>query len=261
LTEEIVVGRVEGKVVLISGASRAGGQGLAEAQLLAREGARVVLGDIRDSDGEAAAQSIRDAGGEAFYVHLDVTSGDDWTAAVASAEERYGALHGLVNNAGIFTLSDWEACTVEEMNLATGVNVIGAFNGIKAALPAMRRAGSGSIVNTSSTVVNGGQPGIVAYQMTKAAILGLTRSAAASFGAEAIRVNAICPGLIFTPMVDDAAVEGGFDPSSYESSSQVLTMRATGDDVAPLVLYLISDEARYHTGDVLNVDGGMSMGA
>jgi NAD(P)-dependent dehydrogenase (short-subunit alcohol dehydrogenase family) len=170
------VGRLDGKVALISGAAR--GMGASEADLFAREGAKVVLGDILDDVGEATLRAIRERGGEATYVHLDVTAEEQWRAAVALAEDRYGKLNILVNNAGIpqprVSLEDM---TEEQWDRVMAVNLKGTFFGTKTAIPALRRAGGGSIINTSSTagiVASGG----AAYGASKGGVRLLTKTVA-----------------------------------------------------------------------------------
>ena len=150
------MGRLDGKVALISGGAR--GQGAAEAQLCAREGAKVVFGDLLDAEGRQVEGSIRAAGGEATYVHLDVTNEASWRAAVETAVSRYGALHVLVNNAGMYIRKRIEETTEDDLGQILAVNVKGVFLGVKHALPAMRRAGGGSIINISSVAGLVGNP-------------------------------------------------------------------------------------------------------
>src|SRR5262249_35596831 len=150
------MGRLDGKVALISGGAR--GQGAAEAKLFAGEGAHVVLGDVLDEDGHHVEAEIRAAGGAATYVHLDVTREDDWRAAVTLAEHTYGRLNVLVNNAGIVIRKSIEETTEDDLDRILAVNLKGVFLGTKHAIPAMRRAGGGSIINISSTAGLGGGP-------------------------------------------------------------------------------------------------------
>ena len=150
------MGRLDGNVALISGGAR--GQGAAEAQLCAREGAKVVFGDLLDAEGRQVEGSIRAAGGEATYVHLDVTNEASWRAAVETAVSRYGALHVLVNNAGMYIRKRIEETTEDDLDQILAVNVKGVFLGVKHALPAMRRAGGGSIINISSVAGLVGNP-------------------------------------------------------------------------------------------------------
>lgn len=144
-----MAGRTSGKVALITGAAR--GQGAAEADLFCREGARVVLTDVRDTEGEHRAQALRDAGHEAIYRHLDVSSAQDWDAAIGDAEAEFGSLDVLINNAAIVNFSGVSDSSDEEWSEALAVNQTGVFLGLRAASRSMRRAGSGSIVNISST--------------------------------------------------------------------------------------------------------------
>src|SRR5215831_15822184 len=160
------MGRLDGKVALISGGAR--GQGAAEAKLFAREGAHVVLGDVLDEEGRRVEAEIRTAGGDATYVHLDVTREDDWRAAVALAEHTYGRLNVLVNNAGIVIRKAIEETTEDDLERILAVNLKGVFWGTKHAIPAMRRAGGGSIINISSTAGLVGSPyGSASYTATK----------------------------------------------------------------------------------------------
>ena len=183
--------RMQGKVVLISGAAR--GQGAAHARRLAAEGASVLCTDVLDELGQATAARIRNGGGDAQYMRLDVRLNGDWVAAVAFAEDRWGKLDVLVNNAGIVELADAQECSDDEWDDVIAVCQSGAFRGTRAVLPALKRAGGGSIVNISSVMAVRGSWGYVAYQAAKSAVLGITRSTAKTFGVDGIRANAICP--------------------------------------------------------------------
>ncbi len=180
------MGRLDGKVAIISGGAR--GQGATEARMFAREGAKVVLGDVLDEQGKQVEAEINESGGEATYVHLDVTREDDWRAAVESAVSRYGKLDVLVNNAGILIRKGLEETTVEDWDRIMGVNAKGVFLGTKQAIPAMRRAGGGSIINISSTAGLVGSPnGSPSYTATKGAVRLLTKSTAIQYAKEGIR--------------------------------------------------------------------------
>ncbi|MBM3223310.1 MAG: glucose 1-dehydrogenase [Candidatus Tectomicrobia bacterium] len=247
------MGRLDGKVVLISGAGR--GQGAAEARMFAREGAKVVLGDVLDDEGRAVAADIRATGGEATYVHLNVTSEDDWRAAVATAERTYGRLTGLVNNAGILIRSKIEETTEDEWDRIMAVNVKGVFLGTKHALPAMRRAGGGSIINISSTAGLVGSPGeTAAYTATKGAVRLFTKATAVQHAKENIRCNSVHPGPIATDMIKDTLE----NPAMWEQRLRRLPMGRVGtpEDIAYGVLYLASDESSFVTGSELVIDGG-----
>jgi NAD(P)-dependent dehydrogenase (short-subunit alcohol dehydrogenase family) len=245
-----MAGRLEGKVALISGAAR--GQGASHAELFVAEGARVVLGDVLEKEMAFVADELRDAGGEAEAIRLDVTSSDDWAGAVALAEERFGRLNVLVNNAGIID----EGGAVDEPEWAwdrvIAVNQTGMFLGMKHAVPAMRRAGGGSIVNISSTLGVVGADDYIAYQASKGAVRQMTRSAALSYARAGIRVNAVCPGFITTPMTD------ALDDEIHEHDIGMTPMGRAGRpiEVSWAVVFLASDESSFVTGTDVVVDGG-----
>jgi NAD(P)-dependent dehydrogenase (short-subunit alcohol dehydrogenase family) len=247
------MGRLDGKVALISGGAR--GQGAAEAQLFAREGAKVVFGDILDAEGRQVEAGIRAAGGEATYVHLDVTNEASWRAAVDTAVGRYGALHVLVNNAGIYIRKRIEETTEDDLDQILAVNVKGVFLGVKHALPAMRRAGGGSIINISSTAGLVGNPtGSPIYTTSKGAVRLFTKATAMQHARENIRCNSIHPGPIDTAMLDEVA--GG--RSEGMLGRVPLGRVGTVEDIAYGVLYLASDESSFVTGSELVIDGGMT---
>ncbi len=244
--------RLEGKVALISGGAR--GMGAAEARLFASEGAKVVLGDVLEAEGQQVEAEIAEAGGEAVFVQLDVTSEADWQRAVDAALERFGGLHILVNNAGIWDGGNVEAQTVEGWDRTMDINAKGVFLGTKAAIPAMRESGSGSIVNISSTAGITGSAGSTAYNASKGAVRILTKSTAVQYAAEGIRCNSVHPGPIDTQMIREAFP----DDDVRNARISVLPMGRMGemDDVAKGVLFLASDEASYMTGSELVIDGG-----
>ena len=245
--------RLEGKVALISGGAR--GQGAVEAKLFAREGAKVVFGDILDESGKQLEAEIHEAGGEAAYVHLDVTREDDWRTAVNTAIDRYGKLDILVNNAGILIRKGIEDTTEEDWDRIMGVNAKGAFLGTKHSIPAMRQAGGGSIVNISSTAGLVASPsGSASYTASKGAVRLLTKSTAVQYAKEGIRCNSIHPGPIDTDMIQETLT----DPAKLEERMQRLPMGRVGtaDEIAYGVLYLASEEASFVTGSELVIDGG-----
>ena len=246
-----MAGRLEGKVALISGSAR--GQGAAEAAAFAREGASVVVSDVLDGLGRATAA---DLGDRARYVHLDVTNDDDWRAAVAEAEQSFGHLDILVNNAGIGIPPHALLATTEEQHqLTMGINLDGVWRGIRAAVPAMRRAGGGSIVNISSIDGIVGVAYMASYVASKFAVAGLTKAAALELGRDNIRVNSVHPGVIATPMLDGASPEIR-DRLDRLMQHQPIARVGRPEEVANVVLFLASDEASYITGTGIVVDGG-----
>lgn len=241
--------RFTGKVVLISGGAR--GQGAAEARLLVAEGARVVLSDVLEAEGRALADALGDA---ACFLRQDVTVEADWTRAVAAAEAM-GGLHGMVNNAGIFrpaTLLETDAALFEQH---MRVNQLGCFLGMKAVVPAMERAGGGSIVNISSTAGLRGSAGAIAYSGTKWALRGMTKAAAIDLAPRRIRVNSVHPGPIDTEMI-----KAWSDEQRATRIGQIPMGRmGTAEEVARTVLFLLSDDSAYMTGAELAIDGGVSL--
>ena len=246
--------RLEGKVALISGGAR--GQGAVEAKLFASEGASVVIGDILDDAGRQIEAEIAESGGSATYVHLDVTSESQWNDAVSAAVERYGKLDILVNNAGILIRAGVEDTTEEDWDRIMGINGKGVFLGTKAAIPAMREAGGGSIINISSIAGMQGSPGASAYSATKGAVRILTKSTAVQYAKEGIRCNSVHPGLIYTDMTKDTLDT----PEGEREWRARVPMGYIGvaEDVAKGVLFLASDESSYMTGSELVIDGGIT---
>jgi 3alpha(or 20beta)-hydroxysteroid dehydrogenase len=245
------MGRLEGKVALISGGAR--GIGATAARLFASEGASVVLGDVLDGDAKATADEI---GANALALRLDVTSEEDWAAAVAEAEARFGRLDVLVNNAGILAFGTIEGTSPEDFMRIVRVNQLGAFLGLRAAVPAMRRAGGGSIVNVSSVEGITGGPALAAYASTKFAVRGLTKVGAVELGPHKIRVNAVCPGGIDTPMVRGSGTEGMDLDALF--AGVPLGRAGRPDDVANVMLFLASDDSSYCNGAEFVVDGGVA---
>ena len=245
--------RLAGKVALISGGAR--GMGAVEARLFAREGCRVVLGDVLDAEGKGVEADIAKAGGEAVYVHLDVTREADWTGAVDTAVSRFGKLDILVNNAGVGGPGRVEDVTLAEWNRVMDINSTGVFLGTRAALGAMRRAGGGAIVNISSQLglvgVDNSSP---QYQASKGAVRLLTKATAIQYAKEGIRANSVHPGPIVTPMTEARRA----DPATRALTVSRIPLGRYGEpeDVALGVLYLASDESSFVTGAELVIDGG-----
>ena len=247
--------RLEGKVAIITGGAR--GQGEAEARLFAREGAKVVIGDVLDEEGIKVAAQISESGGEAIFVHLDVTSEEDWRRAIETAVSRFGKLNVLVNNAAIWRLGMVEHITSEEWDAVLDVNAKGAFLGTRGAIPEMRKAGGGSIINISSTSGMVGSRMSAAYGASKGALRLFTKATAVQYGKEGIRANAIHPGPVDTPMAE--YITEVTSRSLEESmSSTALGRRAKPEEIAYGALYLASDESSFVTGSDLVIDGGVT---
>ncbi|PKB74376.1 MAG: cyclopentanol dehydrogenase [SAR202 cluster bacterium Io17-Chloro-G8] len=244
--------RLENKVALISGGAR--GMGAVEAKLFAEEGAKVIIGDILEEEGRKVEAEIDEAGGECVFVSLDVSSEEAWQNAVNEAVSRYGKLDILVNNAGIYRAHNVEETTSDEWNQVMGINAKGVFLGTKHAIPAMRDAGGGSIVNISSVAGLVGSRATSAYNASKGAVRLLTKSTAIQYASDGIRANSVHPGTIETPMTE------GFlaDPSMRQDRMDRTPIGRLGkpEDVAYGALFLASDEASFMTGSELVIDGG-----
>ena len=246
--------RLQGKVALITGAAR--GQGAAEARLFPQEGAKVVLADVADQDGTIVAAEIAEAGGDALYVHLDVTSEDEWDAAVRAAVASFGKLDILVSNAGIWRRGHVLETSSEQWDEIMGVNAKGVFLGTKAAIPEMRKAGGGSIINISSTAGLVGSRTSSAYSASKGAVRIFTKSTAVQYAAEGIRANSIHPGPIDTDMGDQVWPDA--DSRKAAVARTALSRIGTAQDIAYGALYLASDESSFVTGSELVIDGGVT---
>jgi 3alpha(or 20beta)-hydroxysteroid dehydrogenase len=261
-------GRLAGKVALISGAAR--GQGASEARLFVNEGANVVLGDVIDDELRAVVDEINGTHpGAAVATHLDVTSPDDWAAAIASVEGHFGGLHVLVNNAGITSerfggLVDIENMSLEAWNGLLAVNLTGTFLGMRSSIPLIRATvaghhatnprATGSIVNISSAQAIRPSPRQANYAASKWGVRGLTKVGASELG-PTIRVNSVHPGPIDTPMIHDSLVNN-LDVLDALIADTPLRRVGTAEEVADLVLFLASDESSYCTGSEFLIEGG-----
>jgi 3alpha(or 20beta)-hydroxysteroid dehydrogenase len=250
------MGRLENKVVLVTGGAR--GLGAATAEVMVAEGATVVLADVRPDEGKTQADRL---GERATFVEHDVTSEDGWNTLVAGVVAAHGRLDVLVNCAGVLTIGPLVTSTAAEFQRVTAVNQFGVYLGMRAVLPAMIEAGSGAIVNISSLDGVAGMPYEAIYSATKHAVIGLTRSVAMEVAAKGIRVNAVCPGLMPTPMVAEADLSALGDVDLSGIVDQIPMKRpAEVVEVARVVAFLASDEASYVTGAELLVDGGWHAG-
>jgi 3alpha(or 20beta)-hydroxysteroid dehydrogenase len=239
--------RLSGRTVIVTGAAR--GQGASHAQRLAGEGARVLACDILDDEGKATAHRLQQAGLEVEYLHLDVTSPDDWARAIDQARTTTGRLDVLVNNAGVIHVNPLVDERPEDWHATLAVNTTGPLLGIQAGVPLMRDGGGGSIINVASIFGVVGAPGYVAYCASKAGLIALTKTAALELAADRIRVNAICPGGVSTPM-NEHEKEGGVIPQTP------LARRAQVSEISGAVAFLACDDSSFTTGTELIVDGG-----
>ncbi|MCO5090732.1 SDR family NAD(P)-dependent oxidoreductase [Bosea sp. (in: a-proteobacteria)] len=261
--------RLENKIALVTGA--AGGIGAATARSMAQEGARVVIADISDQAGEVVARDLRQGGADAFFVHLDITREDDWTAAIETTLSRHGGLDTLVNNAGLYLGKSLEDAVLSEWYKICAVNLTGVVLGTKIALPALRERArtspqGSSIVNMSSIAGIKGSSVDPLYSMTKGGVTMFTKATAIEFGRKGyrIRVNSVHPDAVQTDMTARYQRDkvGKDDPAALESYRQAIAASlpiqrlATPEDVAAAVVFLASDQAGFMTGSSLVVDGG-----
>jgi NAD(P)-dependent dehydrogenase (short-subunit alcohol dehydrogenase family) len=245
--------RLSGKVALVSGS--ASGMGQSEATIFAREGAKVIVADVLEAEGKQVADKIVSGGGQARFVKLDVTSEAEWDAAVKAAVSAFGKLDVLVNNAGISGTYDPDMLSSAAWDKVMSVNAKGVFLGMKSAIPVMKKAGGGAIVNISSISGFVGQDGVhMAYNASKGAVRIMTKTAAVQFAGDGIRVNSVHPG--FMPPMRTSKTSA--DPTWRAKMLGAVPMKREGrvEEVAHAVLFLASDEASYITGTELVVDGG-----
>ncbi|MGH1505412.1 MAG: glucose 1-dehydrogenase [Acidimicrobiales bacterium] len=241
------MGRLDDKIALITGGAR--GQGAAEAELFAAEGATVYITDVLDDEGQATADRLGDA---VTFLHHDVTSEDDWNGVVGGIVEEHGRLDVLVNNAGIFRTTSLFNTSLDAWQQMLDINQTGVFLGLRTGGAVMRDQGSGSIVNISSIAGLAGTSGAHAYAATKWAVRGMTKSAALELAGDGVRVNSVHPGIIETAMLDEFA-------GSLSRVRENIPFGRTADasEVANVVLFLASDEASYCSGHEFVVDGAL----
>jgi len=251
-------GRVAGKVVVVTGAAQGIGRGCAE--MLARQGARVVVGDTQQEKGQAVVAAIQAAGGEALFRRTDVVHEDQCAALIAAAVEAFGRLDALVNNAGWFPRATLEETTTALWDDILNVNLRGPFYCCKHAVPRLRASGGGSIVNIGS--INGVQalPNLVAYGAAKGGLLTMTRTLAGAYAPERIRVNYVIPGWVLTDTERALHSAQGVGDEELQRAGAALPLgrHQTPEDTAYAVVYLVSDESSQVTGTTLHVDAGAS---
>ena len=244
--------RFEGKVAFITGSGR--GMGAVEAKMFAAEGASVVVSDVDAGAGKKVVAEIVEAGGKAAFVKLDVTSEAEWKAAIAETQKQFGKLDIMVNNAGIFVATVIEKTPEAEWDRVLDINAKGTFFGVKHAIPAMRQAGGGAIVNISSGAGIVGNAMEGAYTASKGAVRLFTKSAALQGAKDGIRVNSVHPGTTDTEMV--ASLLADKEYQKWVKETLPLGRVGKAEEVAKVVLFLASDDASYVTGAEFIVDGG-----
>ena len=256
------MGRVSGKIALVTGGASGIGRGCAE--VLAREGATVVVTDVQQALGKDCVATIEAAGGTAIFLPHDVTSEDVWIDVIAQVKDRFGRLDILVNNAGIGLSGPVTEMSLADWRRQQAINVEGVFLGCKHALPLMRAGGGGSIINISSVAGLTAAPNLAAYSATKGAVRLFSKSVAMECAAlkDGVRVNSVHPGIIETPIWDSISggMPGGANRIDLDAVTQVATplgFKGLPEDIALGVLYLASDDSRYVTGSELVIDGGM----
>ena len=250
------MGRLDGKVALITGGAR--GMGKSHVQHFVAEGARVVFGDILDDRGQAVAAGLGED--SCRYLHLDVTSEPDWAAAVAAAAGAFGQLDVLVNNAGVLKFASIAEMPLTEFRRILEVNAVGCWLGMKAVIEPMKAAGGGSIVNISSIEGFTGAAGLSAYSASKFAVRGMTKVAAQELGQFGIRVNSVHPGGVLTRMTLEQA--GTYDQADGAAFLKSLPISRFAEpvEISRLVAFLASDDSSYSTGSEFVADGGILSG-
>lgn len=248
--------RFKGKVAVVTGA--ASGIGRAAAVAFAREGAAVVIVDKNREQGEEVAKEIQEQGGDALYVHTDITQETEVQAMVENVTGHWGRLDILVNNAGIYYQADVVHTPSDVWNSVLDVNLTGAFLCTKHAVPAMVRGGGGAVINVASEAALVGIKGQVAYNVSKGGMIALTRSCAVDLAEQGIRVNCVCPGTTETPLVREAVNRAPDPVAARRALEEIrpLNRLGTPEEIASAILYLAGSEVGYATGAILSVDGG-----
>jgi 3alpha(or 20beta)-hydroxysteroid dehydrogenase len=243
--------RLEGKVALVTGGARGIGEGIV--RRFVAEGAKVMISDVLDAEGQALAEELGQA-----YIHLDVTQRGEWDAAIAATEAKFGKLDTLVNNAGVLIFKRLDDLSEAEMRRILDINLLGTIIGSQAAIPALERAGGGSITNMSSADGISGANSLTVYCASKFGVRGFTKALALELGHRGIRVNSIHPGGIMTPMANP----GGYAKEDYDKGFWIYPAQKSGEpsDIAAAAAYLASEDARYCMGTELSVDGGLNAG-
>ncbi|AGM06032.1 SDR family NAD(P)-dependent oxidoreductase [Amycolatopsis keratiniphila] len=247
-------GRLDGKVALITGAT--GGIGQATAELFAREGASLVVTDISQDTTDELAARLEAEGTDALAVRLDVSSPENWSAAIELTRRHFGRLDILVNIAGVLDWPGIEETTKDGWDQVVAINQTGTWLGMKTAMPLLRASGNASIINTSSVLGLVGSGAAAAYQATKGAVRLLTKTAAVEYATRGVRVNSVHPGVVATPMIQALLDEQG----DRQPDIMRTPMRRAGDpaEIAPSILFLAGDESSFITGTELVIDGGLT---
>ena len=244
------MGRLNGKVAIVTGGAQGQGAGICRA--FVAEGAQVVIADIAKDHGQALAEELGDA---VVFVDHDVSDAASWASLVEDTNTRFGPVNVLANNAGILRFGEIERMGAEEVEVLWRINQLGCFLGMQAVTRTMRKNGGGSIINASSVEGLAGMSGCTAYAATKWAIRGMTKCAAMELGPKGIRVNSVHPGMIDTPMT---RVHGGDAAMEYGASKVPLRRVGHPEDIAPVYVFLASDESGYINGAEIAVDGGVT---